>query len=251
MCDIWKKPPGEEMSLEKIRDAFAQIPAIKTVRLTGGEPFSRKDLPAIVEIIKKYTATELIHITTNGLLPETITEFIKNSSCKGIHIKVSLTGYMEHHDQTLQYPGAYQKAIETIETLKRLQNKYNFVLGVNHTITDRISYADSEKIRKVCEKYNLPYLPVIAYQSVDLYQEKHTSTGNKSTSFQCYGNFTENELKIILKDLIDSTRNIDNLIEKIVKRYYLIGLYNRLILKRSFPSPQCVALRNHIRILPN
>lgn len=45
--------------------------------------------------------------------------------------------------------------------------------------------------------------------------------------------------------------NISNVIEKAIKKYYLKGLYNRLILNKKIPNPGCVALKNHIRILPD
>jgi len=58
-------------------------------------------------------------------------------------------------------------------------------------------------------------------------------------------------MKIILDDFLEDASRIKNIIERAVKLYYLTGLRNRLIFNKDNPKPKCVALRNHIRILPN
>lgn len=102
----------------------------------------------------------------------------------------------------------------------------------------------------LCQKFELPYLPVIAYKNANLYNSGQ-NIESAETDFHCYGNFNKKDLGIILKDLMAGTNKIDNLYERIVKKYYLKGLYNRLILGRYRPKPKCVALRNHVRLLPN
>jgi hypothetical protein len=39
MCDSWKKPSPEDLTLEEIEAIFRQLPALDLVRLSGGEPF--------------------------------------------------------------------------------------------------------------------------------------------------------------------------------------------------------------------
>lgn len=250
MCHIWKKKKSPEMSLPEIDKVFREISKIRVVRLTGGEPFVRKDLMEIASIIIKNTSTQILHVTTNGTLKDEIVHFIKNVKHKNIHLKISLNGYMRRHDEIMGVKGAYKKAIETIEALKSIQDKDKFFLAINQTITDWDSYQDSKKIRALCKDYKLSYLPVVAYKSVPLY-ESQKDEKNPETDFVPYEDFRRDELQTILEDLLAETNKINNFIEKLVKKYYLTGLYNRLVFNKKHPKPKCVALRNHIRILPN
>ena len=47
MCDSWQKGGGDELSLAAIEGIFAQLPRLDAVRLSGGEPFLRRDLREI------------------------------------------------------------------------------------------------------------------------------------------------------------------------------------------------------------
>ncbi len=172
MCDIWKKEISTEMDSHEIEKVFKKINDVRIVRLTGGEPFLRKDLVDIANIVTKNTSCQILHITTNGILKDEIVYFIRNVKHKNIHLKISLTGYMDKHNEAMGVKNAYQKAIETIETLKGLQDKHKFFLAINQTITDWHSYLDSKKIRAICKEYGLPYLPVVAYKSVALYDSQ-------------------------------------------------------------------------------
>lgn len=250
MCDIWKKEKSGELDILDIDKILKEIREVRVIRLTGGEPFLREDLIKIVNLIAENTKTRIVQITTNGLLKEKITNFIKSNTHKNIHLKISLHGYEANHDKIMQYNGAYGRALETIDTLNGMKEKYKFYLAITQTITDMESYHDSKKIRLICQKLRLPYLPVIAYKNANLYKNEQ-DIKTAETSFICYGNFSKKDLETVLKDLMASTKKIDNFYERIVKKYYLKGLYNRLILGRNRQNPECVALRNHIRLLPN
>ena len=41
------------------------------------------------------------------------------------------------------------------------------------------------------------------------------------------------------------------LADRLVRRYYLRGIGNRLLSGRAMPQPPCVALNSHLRLLPN
>src|SRR5262249_55197925 len=43
MCDSWRKDGEGELTLEQIERIYRQLPPLHAVRLTGGEPFVRKD----------------------------------------------------------------------------------------------------------------------------------------------------------------------------------------------------------------
>ena len=45
MCDSWRKDSAGDLSLAEVESIFKQLPQMDAVRLTGGEPFVRRDLP--------------------------------------------------------------------------------------------------------------------------------------------------------------------------------------------------------------
>ena len=49
MCNIWKEKPGREVETS----TYNKLPTtLKTINISGGEPFLRKDLPEIINIIE-------------------------------------------------------------------------------------------------------------------------------------------------------------------------------------------------------
>ena len=66
-------PKAEILSFEEITRVvkiFAEL-GVKKVRLTGGEPLLRRDLPRLVQMLAKVPALEELALTTNGtLLPQ-------------------------------------------------------------------------------------------------------------------------------------------------------------------------------------
>lgn len=78
----YQKPetPTAELSLSEIRniaEAFAAL-GTKKIRITGGEPALRIDLPDIIELCKSTPGIESVAITTNGYrLPQHIEDWVK------------------------------------------------------------------------------------------------------------------------------------------------------------------------------
>lgn len=250
MCNIWKKKNIKEMDIREIEKVFKQIPYITGIRLTGGEPFLREDLTEIVKAINENTNVQATLITTNGILTDRIVDLAKQNKENNIRLKISLMGYMDTHDKISGHNGSFKKIMNTIENLKSIQNLYKFYLGINHTIIDMQSYADSKKIRQLCKKYKLSYLPYILYGEVPLYSDNN-NIQVKDPQSEKYLNVSKQELKPILEDLIKAAFEIEDNIERFFKIYYLKGLYNRFILNKNTPNPKCVILKNHIRLLPD
>ncbi|MGB9824914.1 MAG: GTP 3',8-cyclase MoaA [Candidatus Hydrothermia bacterium] len=61
---------------------------IKKVRITGGEPFVRKDLPILLTQIKKIPGIEKLTITTNGTLLKNYIESLKEAKVDGVNISL-------------------------------------------------------------------------------------------------------------------------------------------------------------------
>ena len=246
MCDIWEKKNTEEISPEEVSRIFKQIPSLKIVRLSGGEPFLRKDFPDIIQAIDGNRNISVIHITTNGILTVDVVKALDKAYRANIHLKISLNAYGKRHDEAMGVDGAYEKAMATIEAIVNLRHRRNIFVGINQTITNMESYCDSHNIRKLCRKYEMAYLPVLAYRGASLYGSE-----SSSTEFELYGDFTHAQIKEMLEDFIQEAGRVRDIRERCMKRYYLKGLYQRLVKGTCKPSPKCVALRKHIRISPD
>lgn len=252
MCDIWKISEHEEMSFEQISTAFSQLKNLDVIRITGGEPFLRQDLVEIVNMMQKEISPRTIHITTNGTLTEEIMRFIKSvDNPNNIHIKVSIDAIGDKHNKIRGVNGIYEKAIRTVNELASIKNEYGFYLGVNQTIIDDSFFDDMQELHRICNKLDVGLHQVLAYEEAPLYSKKKSHSSDTLAQIQLYGNFSNEKLKKVLEYMNTTADEIDDFIEKKIKKYYLKGLYNRLILNKLSPNPKCVALRNHIRILPN
>lgn len=253
MCEIWRKSNQEEMTLKQIEVLFSQLKRLDGIRISGGEPFLRSDLSEIVNLIQYEVNPSVVHITTNGLLTERIVGFIKSiDKPDRIHFKISIDAVGERHDDIRGVRGAYKKAMDTLKALSQMREDYGFYLGIDQTIVG----GDTKNIlalRAVCDDMDIDLHQVIAYGETALYKEGDglCLLPSKGAEITTFGEFSREQLKQTLLFMEESANEINDFTERLIKRYYLRGLGNRLLWGRAKPNPMCVALNNHIRILPN
>jgi cyclic pyranopterin phosphate synthase len=61
---------------------------IDRVRITGGEPLVRKDLPTLIQMIREQTTTKEISLTTNGLLLERFAPALKDAGLTRVNVSL-------------------------------------------------------------------------------------------------------------------------------------------------------------------
>ena len=252
-CDVWKKRCNDKdsMSPKEIEDVFAQMKTIDVLRISGGEPFLRKDIAEIINRIDKVSTLGLIHITTNGLLTAPIISAMKEvEPIEKIHIKVSIDNIGEKHDKIRGVKGAYERAMRTVQKLSELRKTRGFHIGVNQAIVEEAEIGSYFALKEILKPYDVPVYPSIA---VDSSNSLYSNIGivDPTLSFKTFGKFSEEGSEKLLKILVEDGKKMQNLQEQIVDRYHLMGLYNRLVKEKNKPNPKCVALNNHLRILPN
>lgn len=250
-CDIWKKRAGEfdELNLREIEKIFTQLKTIDVLRITGGEPFLRSDLAEAINLIDIIRHPSMIHITTNGILTERILNTVKKiKPLNKLHIKVSVDDAGEKHDKIRGVNGAFQKAKKTIEELAGLRKIADLHVGINQAVISGEEIDSYFKLKEIFGGLNIPIYPGIAYQPENsLYSDKLIT----DPKFKTFGDFSKKDLEKFIATLLKDGRKINNFKEQIIDRYYLKGLYNRLIKNKNIPNPRCVALNSHLRILPN
>ena len=140
------------LSVEEIKKIGLSLKGrIGGISLTGGEPFLRNDIVEICNIFQKLSGVKSFSINTNGFSPSLITKqvnkILQNDTKKQEYtVIVSLDGLQEIHDKLRMKDGAFKNAVETIESIKRLQNEYkNLKVQAQVTITEA-SYKDFYKL---------------------------------------------------------------------------------------------------------
>jgi len=253
MCDSWKKPGTNELTLDEIEGIFRQLPRLDAVRLTGGEPFVRKDLGEIMALAEQHLKPLAIHITSNGFLTGRIVELCEQRRKRlPLHLLISLDGVEAKHNQIRGIDTAWKKTLATLETLATRQRALNLKLGVNQTIVDEGGLDHYRQLREQLRPMGVQHHAVMAYETSATYSTE-TAVDVAPT--------TPGELRTpepigepVLRELLaEIQRDLANLplLERIAKRYYWRGIGERLLHGRGNPNPPCVALNSHLRLYPD
>lgn len=128
MCEIWKKPAGDELSLEEITSIFRNARRFSWINLTGGEIFLRPDISNIMHaVIEESPDLYLMNFPTNGLLSEEIVaavdDILSITRLPRLIVTVSLDGPREVHDRIRGIPGIFDSAVATFQTLRRRRSR--------------------------------------------------------------------------------------------------------------------------------
>jgi len=114
MCDIWNNPtsPKEEFSPELLR----KLPRMRSVNITGGEPFVREDIEEIVKVL--LTKTDRIVFSTSGYFSDRIIALAKKFPQIGY--RISIEGLSCKNDELRGRAGGFDKGLRTLLELRRL-----------------------------------------------------------------------------------------------------------------------------------
>ncbi|NQT06819.1 MAG: radical SAM protein [Candidatus Omnitrophica bacterium] len=149
----------DELSLKEIEKTSKGMGELLWLALTGGEPFLRKDLPAIAETFYLNNKFNILTLTTNGLMTEPIVNSVSliSKKCKSANIivYVSIDGMRETHNKIRQSQQSFDKALETIKALKKLKRDFrNLNIATVTTLTSQnqmeakeLAYYIKDKIR--------------------------------------------------------------------------------------------------------
>lgn len=221
ICKIWKEKSENELSLNEIKKIARKIDFIHWIRLTGGEPFLRKDYVQIVKTLKKNLPNLFILTTpTNGLLAGLIHEKVEEVLeffDKRYVITVSLDGTPKIHDKIRGIKGSWNKAIETYKKLKPLEKENkNFKVFFGYTISpDNVGLFKKsvEEVKKIIPSITPNDFHINLFQTSGIY---YKNLGQKTSKKYVKGAIKE--IKIILK-----LREKKDLISSIENKYLEIG----------------------------
>ena len=89
-CGVKKIPHAQILTLEEIlrvAEIFSRL-GIKKIRITGGEPLLRKNLPSFIRQIKNLRGIEQVTLTTNGVLLKTFYKELIAAGLDGINLSL-------------------------------------------------------------------------------------------------------------------------------------------------------------------
>ncbi len=128
MCDVWRHPTkaDKEITLQDIE----KLPAgLRFINITGGEPFIRKDIAEIVNLLRP--KTKRIVISTNGFFTERIIELCKKYPDLGI--RISIEGLQKSNDTIRGIRNGFDRGLRTLLTLRKMGIKD---IGFGMTVQD-------------------------------------------------------------------------------------------------------------------
>jgi MoaA/NifB/PqqE/SkfB family radical SAM enzyme len=254
MCDSWKKTDHNDLTLEEIKSIFKQLPKLDVVRLSGGEPFVRKDFPDIVDAAAKLIKPKLIHITSNGFQSKRIIEFCENRDKKiPLFMLFSVDGMKDKHNYIRGTEFAWDRVTECIKTLAPRKKELNLQIAVNQTIVDRDGVDHYDELQHYLKHYGVNNNVVMAYDASATYDAEGSEKDIAPTQigeFFTYGDFDKHDVTRLF-DNAQKNLKFYPVAERISKKYYFKGIRNRLIKNKPQPNPFCVALNSHMRIYPD
>ena len=131
MCNIWNNPT--KVSEEFKPDILLKLPKMRSVNITGGEPFIREDIEDIVKILQ--TKTDRIVFSTSGYFSDRILKMAQKYPKVGY--RVSIEGLSCKNDELRGRSGGFDKGLKTLLELRRMGIKdIGFGITVSNNNSD-------------------------------------------------------------------------------------------------------------------
>ena len=257
MCDSWRLKPGDELTPAEVAAVFGKIGRLDVVRLTGGEPFLREDMLEIAEAVREESRPFVIHVTTNGSFPERVVEMVERfSRPQMLRFMVSFDGLEAEHDRNRGEEVTFAVATETVRRLVGLRERFGVEVSANHTVISPQSLADNQELRRRMGEWNVDVHSVLAYADSAMYGAK--LRGRKAehlivpTGYPLHPLLAGADVLGFVGQELSRVNGFSSPMLAWGKREYLRGPRARPPRESpARPNPRCVALRSHIRLLPD
>jgi radical SAM protein with 4Fe4S-binding SPASM domain len=146
MCDIWQRDDGSELPAT----AYLRLPpSLREVNVSGGEPFLRRDLPEVLAAMQRACPRARLVISSNGLAVGRIRDMAPRLAAwePVLGVRISIDGLAETHDRLRGTPGAFARAVESLEALQGAGVRD---LGIGTTIVEE-NLADVGQVYRLAE----------------------------------------------------------------------------------------------------
>lgn len=138
MCNIWRRPAGDELSQSEIDKFMAGSNHFSWINLTGGEIFLREDIEAILDSIDRHSRQLcLLNFPTNGYdsdrIVAVVRAFVRRMYVPRLMISISLDGPPSLHDRIRGLDGSWERAVATFRCLRELKSR-RFSVFLGYTV---------------------------------------------------------------------------------------------------------------------
>ena len=142
--------------------------------------------------------------------------------------------------------------METLKVFAQRQNELCPSLSVNQTIVDAEGVEHYKRLRDFLKPLGIQNNVVMAYDLSATYnlKDEMDAAPRQVGQFTTFGEFTEAHLQFLFGEIEKDFANYP-LLDGLAKRYYLLGIRNRLLHGEGAPNPKCATLNSHIRLLPD
>jgi molybdenum cofactor biosynthesis protein A len=126
---------------------------IEKVRITGGEPFLRRDIMDFLQVLSKMEGIRKINITTNGTLTAPLVPELKKMGIQSINLSLDTLDRQRFFDITRR--DDFPKVMDTFETLLRhdMEVKLNVVVMNGKNTNDLADMVRLTKEKKVSVRF--------------------------------------------------------------------------------------------------
>jgi len=172
---------------------LARLPrSLQYVNVTGGEPLLLDDVAPCVRAAYKATGAQ-ITISTNGTLPERAAEVVREllPDVFDLRVAVSVDGLEATHDHIRRAPGAFRKAVDTIEKLSPL-------LGRNLHVAFTISAANAAEfagVARLADEYGLPLSLALTHTSEHYFRPREGAVPDERAALGAVAEATDYYLR--------------------------------------------------------
>jgi MoaA/NifB/PqqE/SkfB family radical SAM enzyme len=256
MCDSWRMKPGAELTVEQVRTIFTKLAPLDVVRLSGGEPFLRTDFAELATAVLEAGRPAILHITTNGSFPDRVAEFVERfPKPRRLRLMVSFDGLAPTHDANRGAAVRFETAFETVRRLAALRDGLGVEVSANHTVIAPESLADAAELRAKLTALGCDVHSVLAYADSAMYGAKRRGQRAEdllSARYPLHPKLAEADVSGFVDHELAALGALRIWWLRWGKRYYLRGLRQRLNGQAEVARrPRCVALRSHLRLLPD
>lgn len=115
----------DDMTFKQIESIAHSSSELKSVLLTGGEPFLRKDIDRIISLFIKYCN---VIIDTNGFFPshikDTLLPILSKNPSHNLTVSVSIDGFEATHNKRRRNNQSFMNAVDALRILSALRHRY-------------------------------------------------------------------------------------------------------------------------------
>ncbi len=184
MCDIWENPTDSKREIQA--KELEMLPNFKFVNITGGEPFVRRDLEDIVEVM--FRKSPRIVISTSGWHTDRIVKMAERFP--NIGIRVSIEGLSQKNDDLRGREGSFDRAMRLLLTLKEMGIKD---IGYGCTVSNKNS-EDMLWLHKLSRELGMEFATASFHNSYYFHKDDNAIT-NKDEVINNFRKLMEELLK--------------------------------------------------------